>query len=174
MFASRRSDRVDFGFASTAVQTVSPTTAKTTGTRCGRLPGDIVASRATRPAANRSRARCFMPPTVCREAARHTGGGGHRRLCQINEFYLRAILHVGDHPALGATLAGPDALHVHAKWTIAAILHAENIHRTTPTRLLDPANFRSPHKQRSLSGGHIKSNATECSKFHSRKIVQAC
>ncbi len=47
---------------------------------------------------------------------------------EINEFYLRAILHVGDDPALGATLDGPDALHVHAKWTIAAILHPENIH----------------------------------------------
>ncbi len=63
----------------------------------------------------------------------------NRRLCQIrrvggrvegeiNEFSLRAILHIGDHPALGATLDGPDALHVHAKWTFTKILHPKNIY----------------------------------------------
>jgi len=35
---------------------------------------------------------------------------------------------MGDHPALGAPLDGPDALHVHTKWTFAQILHPKNIH----------------------------------------------
>ncbi len=35
---------------------------------------------------------------------------------------------MGDHPAERTPLHYSDALHVHAKWTFAQILHAENIH----------------------------------------------
>ncbi len=69
---------------------------------------------------------------------------------EINEFYLRAILHVGDHPALGATLDGPDALHVHAKWTFAQILHAENIHLGKSDKALIDSGRVSNHEDSSL------------------------
>ncbi len=97
--------------------------------------------------------RARRTPQSCADARRRCGGllfvqdpirqltSGHvnRRLCQIrcvggrvdgeiNEFYLRAILHIGDHPALGAPLHYSDALHAHAKWTFTQILHPENIH----------------------------------------------
>src|SRR5471030_1277600 len=63
IFASRRSDRVDFGLASTAVHTTSPTRAKTTGTRCGPPVEAVVASRPTRVVSKRSRAHwCTLQP----------------------------------------------------------------------------------------------------------------
>ncbi len=88
-------------------------------------------------------------------------GHVNRRLCQIrrvggrvdgeiNEFYLRAILHVGDHPALGATLDGPDALHVHAKWTFTKILTAENIHLGKSDKALIDSARVSNHEDSSL------------------------
>ncbi len=72
---------------------------------------------------------------------------------QINEFYLRAILHVGDDPALGATLDGPDALHVHAKWTFAKILHPENIHLSKSDKALIDSGRVSNHEDSSLLVG---------------------
>src|SRR4051794_12979214 len=50
--ANRRRAVVDFGLASTALQRVSPTSAKTTGTMCGDPAAVVVASRATRAAPN--------------------------------------------------------------------------------------------------------------------------
>ena len=56
MLASRRSRWVVLRLASTAVYTVSPATAKTTGTRCGAPPGLIVANTAAGASANRAAA----------------------------------------------------------------------------------------------------------------------
>src|SRR3954451_14105153 len=56
MLRSRLSARWRLGFASTAMRTVSPSTANTTGTRWGCPSPATVARRATRAAANRRRA----------------------------------------------------------------------------------------------------------------------
>ncbi len=84
-------------------------------------------------------------PSLMPDQARRVSVDG-----QINEFYLRAILHVGDHPALGATLDGPNALHVHAKWTFAQILHAENIHLGKSDKALIDSGRVSNHEDSSL------------------------
>jgi len=56
------------------------------------------------------------------QARRVTKGG------QINKFYRRAILHMGNHPAKPTPLHHPDALHMHAKRTFPEILYAKNVH----------------------------------------------
>ncbi len=87
------------------------------------------------------------PPLMPNQARRVSVDG------EINEFYLRAILHIGDHPALGAPLHYADALHVHAKWTFAEILHPENIHLSKSDKALIDGGRVSNHGGSSLLVG---------------------
>ncbi len=52
-----------------------------------------------------------------------------------------------------ATLDGPDALHVHAKWTFAQILHAENIHVGKSDKTLIDGGKVGDHEGSSLLVG---------------------